>query len=216
MWLAPFLGIMTLKWKILLILSLCLCWNTPILADGLKSAGWSVQKNEQPKRRIAKDAPINVYELNISPDSFGALIRQSVASLNFRLDNIKSKINGGEQLNRRDMEFLREVSKHQALSKYIDNELWGLIRERGERGEQWADEIITLSGNRSRPETAAKSKVRESKEINSALDESGVEVIAENGKKRFTSKYNGLTQSVLSGYRGPDYANGSSRVNYFR
>lgn len=206
---------MTLRWQVLLILSLCLCLNTPILADGLKGAQWHVQKNEQPKKRIERDAPINVSERSIAPDSLGALIRQSVASLNFRLDNIKSKIKGGEQLNKEEREFLTEVSRHQALSKYIDNELWELIRGRGERGEQWADAIITLSGKGIRPATIAKDQGKESRKTDAVLDESGVEVIEKNGKKRFASRYNGITQSVLAGYKGPDYSSQQENISYF-
>lgn len=206
---------MSNKSKIASIIILSLSISKPILADGLKSAGWFVQKNEHTLRNGNKKDSVNVSDKNIPSESIGALIRQSVASMQIRIDNIKAKLKNGNVLDKSDKEFLKDVSRHQSLSKYIDNEFWALIAKRSEIGERWADEIITLSGRRSNSFSSDNGSDVTAQKSGAAYSESGVDVVEENGERRIIPKYNGITQSVLSGFKGPDYSSTPSDVVYF-
>lgn len=201
--------------QISLLLILNLLVSPPVLADGLRGADWFVQKNEHSNRKGDKLESVNVSDRNIPSESIGALIRQGVASMQIRLDKIKIKLKNGNFLDRSDKEFLKEVSGHQSLSKYIDSELWVFIAKGAETGERWAEEIITLSGRR--VNSFANENIRNAiaHKSRETLDASGIDVVEEGGDKRIVSKYNGITQSVLSGFKGPDYSSFPVNVLFF-
>lgn len=181
-----------------------------LFAEGLKSADWSVNREPKIQKSVERSPePINLSLQNRAPQSIGALIRQSVVSLQFRLENVKSALKAGKNLSKNDQDFLKEVAKHQTLSQYMDSELWASIRERGDKGEKWADEIITLSGRGLTDAALQKTETNKVQEKDSSLNEAGMELVDQKEKKRFVSKNNGITRSILTGYQGPDYAPGT-------
>jgi hypothetical protein len=198
--------------KIISLFTVSIFLYTPVFGENLKSVEWFSAEKMVAKKRVDKNSSINVSRQVITAETVGALIRQSIVSLNLRLDVIKIKLNNGETLEKSEIKFLKDVSKQARLASYIDNDFWELIGKSADKGERWADEIITISGRKINRDIQTTSNKNYS---NTRVNNSGLEVVEENGSKKLASKYNGLTQSVLSGYQGPDYVNNPASKIYF-